>query len=96
MIKPLRYAIAFDMDGVVFRTTMPKHHAMLGLFPETMKEVASDAIMGMSGVARKQKLASVYETCFGRAPSSAELKPISRSMRLPCGMFWQTLSSRRG
>ena len=74
MIEPLRYAIAFDMDGVVFRTTKPKHDAMLGLFPERMKEVASDAIMGMSGVARKQKLASVYETCFGRAPSSAELQ----------------------
>ena len=72
MNQPLRYAIAFDMDGVIFRTTRPKHDAMLSLFPEPMKAVASDAIMGLSGVPRRYKLERVYETCFGRAPSSAE------------------------
>jgi hypothetical protein len=34
-----------------------------------MKVVASGAIMGLSGVPRKHKLAKVYETCFGRAQS---------------------------
>lgn len=72
MNQPLRYAIAFDMDGVIFRTTTPKHDAMLSLFPEPVKVVASGAIMGLSGVPRRHKLAKVYETCFGRVPSSAE------------------------
>ena len=74
MIQPLRYATAFDMDGVIFRTTKPKHDARLSLFPETMKEVASDAIMGLSGVPRRHKLARVYETCFRREPSTTELQ----------------------
>ncbi|HNV58306.1 MAG TPA: HAD hydrolase-like protein [Rhodoferax sp.] len=76
MMQPPSYAIAFDMDGVIFRTTRPKHDAMLSLFPGATKEVASDEIMSMSGVPRGQKLTRVYERCFGRTPSGAELQAL--------------------
>jgi len=74
MIQPLQYAIALDMDGVIFRTTKPKHDAMLSLFPETRQEAISDAILSMSGVPRRQKLATVYEACFGHHPAEAVLQ----------------------
>lgn len=70
----LNCAIVFDMDGVIFQTTRPKHDAMLCLFPDEQKGVASQTIMRMGGVPRKDKLAQVHKACFGRLPSNIELR----------------------
>lgn len=66
-------AIALDMDGVIFRTTLPKRDAMLCLFPPESRSKLSSVVLSLSGVPRKEKLSQVHLTLYGAHPSRERL-----------------------
>lgn len=68
-----QFAVALDMDGVIFQTTRAKHDAMLSLFPAEASAVASRTIWSLAGVPRSEKLATVHKACHGSMPTDAEL-----------------------
>ncbi len=63
-----------DMDGVIFRTVMAKHDAMLGLFPTERREVVSQAILSLSGIPRREKLHAVHRECFAKEATESQVE----------------------
>ena len=68
------FAIALDMDGVIFRTVKLKHDALLSLFPAHLSAVASRMIWSLAGVPRRHKLALVHEACHGTQATTANVE----------------------
>ncbi|UDF37331.1 UNVERIFIED_ORG: hypothetical protein LHJ69_09750 [Shinella sp. XGS7] len=48
--------LVFDLDGVITRSTLPKHRAMLSLFPTSAEAELSVMLLGLGGVPRREKL----------------------------------------
>lgn len=68
-------AAVFDLDGVIVKTTLIKHGAMLSLFaayPEQQSAI-SEFIMANGGVPRKDKLTRLLRTILGVKPTEAQL-----------------------
>jgi len=66
-----RTVIALDLDGVVFRSTHVKHHAMRALFDEHAIDAAalSRFILDRGGIPRRQKIAQIVEQFLGDPPT---------------------------
>ena len=75
MPQPPLAALVFDLDGVLLRTTMAKHDAMLSVLAPIAadRDAISRAILRRGGVPRRDKLREIVTELGGNAPSSIEL-----------------------
>ena len=68
-------AIAFDLDGVIVKTNLVKHAAMLSLFADHPEQqgAISEFILSNCGVPRRAKLAHLLRTNLRTEPTDALL-----------------------
>ncbi|MFY8118190.1 MAG: HAD family hydrolase [Roseateles sp.] len=70
--------LVFDLDGVIIRSTLPKHRAMLSLFPSSVHGALSETLLRLGGVPRREKLGLAFRMSHGRQPTEAELAELLR------------------
>lgn len=69
--------LVFDLDGVILRTTMIKHTAMLSLFGEHKQaDLISKHILAQGGVPRRQKLRDLMRQFLDSEPTEAKLDEV--------------------
>lgn len=71
-------ALVFDLDGVIIRSTLPKHRTMLSLFPTSAEAELSEMLLSLGGVPRREKLELAFNVSHGRQPTEAELAELLR------------------
>lgn len=73
-------AAVFDLDGVIVKTNLVKHSAMLSLFADhpEQRSAISEFILANGGVPRRDKLAHLPQHCITSRSVSGLLRRLCR------------------